>query len=307
MCRPTARSNRFMVQFWRRVPCPSVGGQLLGAPGTASPLGGRGTRLYELLRSLSLILGLAVTACASASPRHFSDPAQVFPRAVVAKSDVDRAAKIEGELAKRYGELAPPGTAWFEVHTGNRPVVVSAPHATNPTRDGKLRFADAGTGSLAALLHDLAGCTAIYTTYASPSDPNYDDENEYKEQLRKLLETRKPALVIDLHASHWNRPYDVDFGTLHGRSLLGKSEVLRELANHLRNEGIGNFSQDYFAASKNATMTKWASSLGVPAIQLEISTTWTTPGPDELLAHRYAQLLQALVRFISSYSRPVPD
>ena len=202
----------------------------------------------------------------------------------------------------RYDTLAPPGTEWFEVLTGTGPVLVSAPHATRPTRNGKLRFADAGTGSLAVSLHNLTGCTVIYTTYASSSDPNYYDGNEYKEQLKKLIQFQKPSLVIDLHASHRNRPYDVDFGTLDGRSLLGNNEILKQLSNHLRAEGLANFSQDYFSGSKNATVTKWASSLGVPAVQLEINATWITPGPEKLLAHRYAQLLQALVRFINTYS-----
>ena len=38
----------------------------------------------------------------------------------------------------------------------------------------KRRFADGvGTASLAVALHKLTGATVIYTTHASPSDPNY--------------------------------------------------------------------------------------------------------------------------------------
>lgn len=72
------------------------------------------------------------------------------------------------------------------------------------------------------------------------------------------------------------------------------------LARTLEREGIYNFSQDYFSAERNQTVTKWVSGHGVPCIQLEISATWVAPEQDNLSAHRYAQLLEGLVRFIQA-------
>ena len=84
------------------------------------------------------------------------------------------------------------------------------------------------------------------------------------------------------------------------RSLLGRDDLLNALSAALRAEGLGNQSLDFFAAAVNQTITKWVSGRGVPAIQLEISATWLTAGAGALPAHRYAQLLQGLVRFIAS-------
>jgi hypothetical protein len=215
--------------------------------------------------------------------------------------------------------MPPTEAAWFTVLPGPSHVLVVAGHATSQTREGKLKPADGGTGSLAAALNRLAGTTVIHTTYASPSDPNFYDDNEFKRSLRKLVQERQPRLVLDLHASHPDHPYDVDFGTMEERSLLGQPALLDRLGARMREEGIANFSQDFFSASKNQTITKWVSGLGVPAIQCEINSTWLLPAPvksapgmrdagaeshpanewDHALQYqRFAQLLQALVRFV---------
>ena len=220
-------------------------------------------------------------------------------KALIQPSHVKQSVEIEKELNARSEIFAPEGERWFAVLRGETPILVVAPHATCPTREGSLRFSDGGaTGAMTVMLHELNGVTAIHTTYASPSDPNYYDDNEFKEEVAALISEIHPVLVLDIHGSHWYRPYDVDFGTMHGRSLLGNKDILKWLAEALENEGIFNLSQDYFAAEKNQTITKWVSARGVPCIQVEISSTWLTPSSGNLNAHRYSQLLQALTRFI---------
>jgi hypothetical protein len=220
-------------------------------------------------------------------------------RALITKKHIDDAIAFEQDLEQRYASPAPTGTPWFIVKRGNSKVLVTAPHATCPTRNGKLRsFADSGTGSLAEMLHRLANATVIYTTFASPSDPNYYDDNEFKRAVAEIIAERPPLIVLDLHVSHWNRPYDLDVGTMNGRSLLGKERLLNRLLQELRKEGLRNFSSNYFAAKGAKTVTQFVSSKGVSCIQLEFSSTWTSPARSDLHAHRYAQLLQALVRFV---------
>ena len=226
--------------------------------------------------------------------------APALARAIITTEDVQRSIDDERVFIERADRLPQPGEPWFAVLGGCSEVLVTAPHATKPTRDGQLRFADSGTGSLAVALHRLAGARVIHTSLASPSDPNHYDDNEFKAAVATALAERKPALVIDLHASHAFRPYDVDFGTMGRRSLLGRDELLTALSGALRAEGLSNQSLDFFAAATNQTVTKWVAARGVPAIQLEISATWLSPGAGGLQAHRYAQLLQGLVRFVAS-------
>ena len=239
-----------------------------------------------------------------------------FAKAVVRVEDVRDAAKFEFDLSKSYETLPPAGVAWFTALDGSSRVLVVAGHATAQTREGKLKPVDGGTGALAVMLNRLAKTTTIYTTYASPSDPNFYDDNDFKRAVKKLIEERHPRLVLDLHASHWNHPYDIDFGTMEGRSLLGQTVFLDQLAGRLREEGLANFSQDFFAASKNETITKWVSGMGVPTIQCEINSTWLLPTPDrpktgaadeaplpgaDAVQHqRFAELLQGFVRFVAT-------
>ena len=169
-------------------------------------------------------------------------------------------------------------------------------------REGQQKPEDRGTGSLAVMLNRLAGCPVIYTTAQSPSDPNYYDDNAFKRTLSHMIKQYAPVLVLDLHASHFNRPYDVDLGTMGGTSLLGTPKFLQLLAKSLRNEGLSNFSQDFFAATHNQTITKWVAKHGIASIQCEFNSTWMLPPgrPEQsaLQQQRFAQLLQALTRFV---------
>jgi hypothetical protein len=246
------------------------------------------------LASISLLLAAGLGACAApepAAPR----------RALIGLAPIEAAVRDEAALDKRADCLAPAGVPWFAVEEGDAPILITAPHVTRPFREGSYRFADGGgTGALARALHRLTGATTIYTVAASPSDPNYYDDNDFKRALARLIEQKRPRLVLDIHASHSYRPYDVDLGTMGGASLLGQPALSRDLVAALRAEGLANISLDYFSAGESRTITKFASARGVPTIQLEINTTWLVPSSSLLAAHRFAQLLQARVRYLDA-------
>lgn len=241
--------------------------------------------------------------CQSASRE--SSRALFFEKAVITKEHVDEAASIEAELAKTYRAPPPEGQRWFRTLPGTSRVLVVAGHATAHMREGQRKPEDRGTGSLAIMLNKLAGSPVIYTTYQSPSDPNYYDNNEFKGTLSQMVKQYSPVVVLDLHASHFNRPYDVDFGTMGGTSFLDQPLLLQRLAAALKKEGLSNFSQDFFPAARQQTITKWVSQQGVPAIQCEVNSTWLLLpetsgeyGEYALQRQRFAQLLQALTRFV---------
>ena len=221
-------------------------------------------------------------------------------KAIITKKHVDRAIEIEETFAHNSAEFAPAGESWFEIKHGSSNVLIVAPHATRPTREGKLRFPDGGTGSLAVMLAELTDSTVIYTPYASPSDPNYYDDNDFKRTLAQLIETEQPRLVLDIHASHWYRPYDVDFGTMNGASIRGNRWIVTSLMSYLQQEGMSNFSMDYFAATAHQTVTKFVTAMGTPCIQLEFNSNYTGHQYDSetVRPQMFAQALQGLVRFV---------
>jgi hypothetical protein len=224
-------------------------------------------------------------------------------RAFIEPSMVQSAIDLEKEISAQEALEAPDGESPLVVLKGNGNLIVTAPHATEPFREGRYRFSDgAGTAALAMMLHKLADATVIYTRYRTPSDPNYYDDNAFKKTLAELISLKKPALLLDIHGSHDFRPYEIDFGTMNGKSLLNCRASLTKLVASMRQEGIDNLSDNYFAAEKNLTIARFASARDVPTIQLEISSTWLRPSEGELMAHRFSQLLQGLARYARSVS-----
>ncbi len=91
-------------------------------------------------------------------------------------------------------------------------------------------------------------------------------------------------------------------------SLLGNRRLLTDLIRSFEAEGIDNHSLDYFAASKNQTVTKFVSGLGIPCIQLEINSNYM-PVPSDTNSdrpQRVGQALQALTRYILAHAQKTP-
>jgi hypothetical protein len=253
-----------------------------------------------MTKGVLLVCALLVAGCAS-------DPGPRLQKAVVDVPIVTEAVALQQQIDARKATQPPAGEPWFQVIEGHVPVIVTAPHATQPFREGRYRFADGGgTAALARALNRLTGATILYTSFASPSDPNFYDDNAFKQELGALIARVHPLFVLDLHGSHAFRPYEVDLGTMNGQSLRGHEELQERLIRALRNEGLVNLSSNYFAAAVAQTITKYASARGVPAIQLEISATLLDPAGSELGAHRFSQLVQALTRFVRAEIPPGP-
>jgi hypothetical protein len=253
------------------------------------------------MRVIALLLLLAAAPACRKTPT-LAEPPSWFPRAIIIREDVAEALKFESDLARRYDTPPPATQPWFNVLPGDSKVLVVAGHATSHAREGRIKGVDGGTGSLAFMLNRLVGCPVIHTNYQSPSDPNYYDDNAFKKSLQTLVAQHKPTIVLDLHASDASRPYDIDFGTIGNTSFLKRPDLLLRLFEFLRTEGMRNFSQDYFPASRDGTVTRFVNRLNVPCVQLECNQNWllTSDPPSIVQNQRFAQLLQGLVRFVRS-------
>jgi hypothetical protein len=225
-------------------------------------------------------------------------------RAIVTPANLDSLIAYEKSFTAHYKVVAPDGTNWFKYKKGERNILLLAPHATAQSREGKIKVVDRGTGSLVVELNKLCNVHVLYTTYLSPSDPNYYDNNAFKDSLAELLQRLQPLFVIDVHASAGSRPYDVDFGTLNGISLGSKSYLLDSLIFQLHDCGITNLSSNFFSAAIHQTDTKFVYSKGFPCIQLEINSNYLRPDQGGIFRQNSAQLLQALVRFIDLIDLP---
>jgi hypothetical protein len=168
-----------------------------------------------------------------------------------------------------------------------------------PFREGHFRFSDGGgTASLANALHHSTGATVLFSVFASPSDANFYDDNDFKRALASVIREQHPRLLLDLHGSAPTRPYDIDLGTINGHSLLGEVRLVTELTDTLHQGGVGHISMNFFSAGRNGTITKFASGRGTPSIQLEINSNWLVHGRDDQAAHRFERLVQTLTAYI---------
>ena len=225
---------------------------------------------------------------------------QAQQKAIVTPANIDSFISFDKSFVLNESKQAPPGKASFEFKPGTRKILFVAGHATAHMRNGQQKSADNGTGALAVSLNKLANVPVLYTTFLSDSDPNFEDNNAFKDTLAKIVAKLKPIFVIDLHTSDPSHPYEIDFGTLDGISFRNRKDLFEKLKNIFKNEGLTNQSKDFFSAKENKTITKFLHSKNVPCIQLEINANNLNPEKGNLQAQRTAQLLQALIRFVNT-------
>lgn len=221
-------------------------------------------------------------------------------KAIITPADIDSFISFNKTFVLNESKSAPPGKASFEFKSGTRKILFVAGHATAHKRNVEKKSADNGTGPLAVSLNKLVNVPVLYSTFLSESDPNFEDNNAFKDTLAKIVAKLKPIFVIDLHTSDPSHPYDIDFGTLEGISFGKRKDLFEKLKTTLKNEGLINQSKDFFSAKQNKTITRFLHGKNVPCIQLEINANYMNPDKGNLQAQRTAQLLQTLVRFANT-------
>ena len=178
------------------------------------------------------------------------------------------------------------GNTAFRIEEGSVPIMLSAPHAVNHFRDGKLKAADCYTGGIARYLRELTGCPIIYSASFTETDPNYDspEAGGYKESLKAYLKTHPVYLLMDLHGAAREREFAVEMGTAPRKrkedaSLLQYPFVDDVIKSVLEKKFLSlntekkNISKNVFFAAKNQnTIANYISThTNTACIQLEIN------------------------------------
>ncbi|MBM7614075.1 hypothetical protein [Alkaliphilus hydrothermalis] len=162
----------------------------------------------------------------------------------------------------------------FQYIEGNIPVILSAPHTVRQIRNGTHKKADIFTGSLGIILQELTNCHLIYRTYTGKGDANRDIECPYKAQLMKKITDNNILYLIDLHGMGENREFDIDIGTLRGKSIETSLEKI--ILNSFFSFNIKDVRFDYlFDADKEGTVTNtiW-NNLSINSFQIEINAIY---------------------------------
>ena len=164
---------------------------------------------------------------------------------------------------------------------------MSAPHATNHVRDNRIKIYERYTAAISALMHSIAGVSAIYTNTVSISDPNYYDDSSYKKRLKEFTSINKNCFLLDIHGTGEERGCDIYPGIGRNKEfLLGHTEILDDLCSISDKYGISIGSLDKFPATKQQTVTKYcATQLNIPSMQIEINKNYRKPkeSPEKFL------------------------
>lgn len=211
---------------------------------------------------------------------------------------LERASEIEMNLFPKHDRIE--NADLFIKFDGSLPVLLSAPHAVRHTRRGKIKKSDRVTGTLALLLAEKTGCSALCLCRNYGGDPNYDEASPYKQELLAMIARLRPRIVLDLHGMASTR-LDIDVGTMWGRSLNGRRDLVDRLKSCLAPYGLHKIVENKsFCAAHTHTITRLVSTENHPpvsALQLEISglyrNLWTHPG-------EFIKLFKGLADYIES-------
>ncbi|RPF22175.1 hypothetical protein [Myceligenerans xiligouense] len=188
------------------------------------------------------------------------------------------------------GGSGEPAPGIIEVAGTTRPgLIVTAPHATNHERSGRVKWADRGTGGLALLLAEITGCGALIAVGGlakTPGDANFDPRHPLKDRLAELA----PDVVVDLHGMRTRDGMDVDLG-------FGEGAVPEKFVASLDDAGLRFTRNALFDAMRPTTVAASAQVRGIPAVQVEIGAHLRPP---EAEATDMSLLVDTLVRAIKA-------
>ena len=176
------------------------------------------------------------------------------------------------KLIDKFNELLKKGNS-FEIETGNKKILISAPHAVEQTRNGKIKFAEPQTAIIALALN-LYGYPCMIKTKNENDDANYDLKSTYKSTLLEYVKQNDIQFVIDLHQLHQKREMDicVSTGDDNHKNLLKYKNNANKIMNGFKPKNYLVTLNNPFYASKQNTISGFLSTNNIPSIQLEINS-----------------------------------
>lgn len=168
------------------------------------------------------------------------------------------------------------------LRAGTGPVLFSAPHSVEQTRQGRRKPAEPQTAVLAELLHAETGCPILYKTAHCGDDANFDAVCPYKDALADYISGGGVRFVIDLHQLAPARDVMVDIGTGGGKNGCTPAALnvfLRAFS--ARPLGVVQVDEPFGACFAHTVSAATARRCGVACVQLELNTRLLRPDFEE--------------------------
>lgn len=189
-------------------------------------------------------------------------------------------------------------------------VLVTSVHGYGHLREGFVKPRDSGTIQTSHAIAVAANADWLAVGEEDAVDSNYHRGTPFKLELAAALAARPPRLVVDIHGSHALRPFDVEIGSIDQRSWLGQTQWRDALHKTLAHCGFVVSDNQVFRAAgatpEAQTITAFCMELGVPCVQLEISSALMDDLDSIQALHANAKLVNAIAAVLTTLApRPV--
>ncbi len=157
----------------------------------------------------------------------------------------------------------------YDIKIGQIPVSLTSAHGIEQEkRGGKVKLAEPLTRGITKYVSKKTSCCYLVKNEDTGVDPNKANNDEFKKILLELIEKNHIKLLIDLHGAKKERNFDVEIGTLEGRSADAK--IVGDLVECLQKNGVTKIAfNDPF---KGGFITRTVyENCGINCIQLEIN------------------------------------
>ena len=160
----------------------------------------------------------------------------------------------------------------FKILDGDKKIMISAPHAVEQTREGRIKFAEKETAIIAESLNKQ-GYPVIIKTENLGDDANYDAVSPYKDEMIAYCKEKKIEFVIDLHQLSDARPMDFCLctGGISNSNLLGHDGILDKLKEYAKDHYFYVEINNPYSAVKDTNISKNCANHYIPALQIEIN------------------------------------
>ena len=160
----------------------------------------------------------------------------------------------------------------YDIEKGQVPVILTSAHGIGQKkRGGKWKFAEPYTRGIARYVSKKANCFHLVKNEDTGVDPNKQNNDEFKIILLDIIKENQIKLAIDLHGAKKEHDFDVEIGTLDGKTA--SEETVNKLIEALHKNGIKNIAMNEPFNGGDITKTVFTEG-EIECIQLEINQNY---------------------------------
>lgn len=197
----------------------------------------------------------------------------------------------------------------IKIIEGKIPILISAPHAVKIKRKQKkneqsFKLHEVRVAKIVNELCNASGAWGIFTQrkFNEKHIENWENDiyHVYKNSINYLIDSNKVALFLDIHGSHQDRPFQIDYDflvpDLHPHDEMVKNMLTTSIQEQFPKIILSNgFFRELNGPGKNTLTRHVRNRFAIPAIQIEINKQIRADKDN------YSLLLEALHKFIKKY------